>query len=329
MATPEAPQGPATPPPVDRTRVWLAVGALAATLIAGLLPQGPSTGLFLLGVAASFLLVRWAFPAMWLYGVWLAAIYALAFLGAVVFALTASVSSPLVGPVPLFAALVLLLELLSLYIALALFAEVKSIRDFRTRLSIARGDSPPEYARIGLWTLALVGFFVLANVSALFFVAWSRGAPTLPAHAALEGLLIGLGVYIIFVPEAAFGELPAEYKQAVKQPEREPSLVRLIAARARARAQGAGREGAPADRCPVCEGPLEFENRKCPSCAAATRVGWCPKSEVHVVACEHCGRGVVYGKPVCPHCKGELKESVACRTCNVHTPLRDWRAASG
>jgi hypothetical protein len=325
MEAAEATPSPLSPAPVDHTRVYAAVGALSFTLIAGLLPYAPAIPLFVVGLGLSFFTVHRAFPAMWLYGVWLASLYALAFLGATVFALTASVHSPLVGPVPLYAAAAIVPELMALYIALALFAEIKSIRDFRTRLSIARGDGEPEYARIGLWTLALIAFFVLANLSALFFVAWAHGAPTIAVHAALEAMLIGLGVFLLYVPEIAFGKMPKEYKEAVKEPEREGLLTRLV--QPRARTETAASAARASDRCPVCAGALDFEERHCPSCAAATRVGWCPKSEVHVVDCEHCGRPVVYGKPVCPHCRGELKEAVLCKSCKVHAPLRDWKGA--
>jgi len=315
------------PKPVDTTRVAAVIGGLAVTMVAGLLPYGSATGFFILGTAACVLLLRWAFPAMWLYSLWLAAIYALAFIGATVFALSASVRSPLVGPVPVFAALVGLLEFVSLYIGLSLFAEVKSIRDFRTRLSITRGDNPPEYARVGLWTLALMGFFLLSNLSALFFVAWVRDAPVLWAHAAVEGLMIALGVYIIYMPEAAFGELPREFRRAVKAEGPAFPFVGVGAAGLLA-PMGTLAESEAHRRCPVCAGALDFEERLCPSCAVAARVGWCPKSEVHVIGCEHCGRPVVYGKVVCPHCRGELKEALLCRSCKVHAPLADWKRAA-
>jgi hypothetical protein len=264
---------------------------------------------------------------MWLYALWLAAIYVLSFIGGTVFALTASVRSPLVGPVPMFAALVVLLEVASLYIGLSLFAEVKSIRDFRTRLSITRGDNPPEYARIGLWTLALIGFFLLTNLSALFFVAWVRDAPVLWAHAAVEGLIAGLGIYIIYMPEVAFGQLPREYRRAVKAEGPAFPLVGVTAAGTLA-PMGSPAEAVAHGRCPVCAGALEFEERLCPSCSMASKVGWCPKSEVHVIACEHCARPVVYGKVVCPHCRGELKEALLCHSCKVHSPLGDWKRAT-
>jgi hypothetical protein len=313
-----------TPQPVHRGRLYQAIGGLAATLVVGLLPFNAATGLFIIMAGVSFFLVRRAFPAMWLHGVWLAAIYALAFLGATLFALTAAVRSPLAGPVPIFGLAVVILEGLALYAGLALFAEIKSIRDFRTRLSIARGDEDPEYTRIGLWTLALIAFFLFSNLSALLFVAWARGAPVLPAHAAVEALLIGLAVFVLYLPESAFGVMPKDYKDAARAPEREGLLTRLLADRPKP-AAGAVKEG---DRCPVCAGALEFSERKCPSCAAATRVGWCPKSEVHVVDCEHCGKPVVYGKPVCEHCKRELREAVYCRACKTHAPLRDWKGAA-
>ena len=328
MAPTEAPTAPLAPvPAVDRTRVAAALGALAATMVAGLLPQGSATGLFILGAAASMLVLRWAFPAMWLYSLWLAAIYTLSFIGATVFALTASVHSPLVGPVPAFAAIVGLLEFASLYIGLSLFAEVNSIRDFRTRLSITRGDEPPEYARIGLWTLALIGFYALSNLSALFFVAWVRDAPVLWAHAMVEGAIIALGVFVVYVPEASFGQLPKEYRKAARTAGPELPFVRVLAAGTLAPMA----PSAPAvshKHCPVCSGPLDFEDRLCPSCAVVAKVGWCPKSEVHVNECEHCGRPVVYGKVVCPHCRGELKEALRCKSCKVHSPLGDWKRAS-
>lgn len=323
-ALPAPPQRP--PRPVDNTKVAAAFGGLAVTMVAGLLPYGSATGLFVLGSAASLLLIKWAFPAMWLYALWLAAIYVLSFIGGTVFALTASVRSPLVGPVPVFAALVGLLEFASLYIGLSLFAEVKSVRDFRTRLSITRGDDPPEYARIGLWTLSLISFFLLANLSALFFVAWVRDAPVLWAHAAVEGLMLGVAIYLIYMPEVAFGELPREYRRAVKGQGPAFPMVGVMVAGSIA-PMGAGAQAGAQGRCPVCAGPLEFEERRCPACAVESKVGWCAKSEVHVVACEHCARPVVYGKVVCPHCRGETREALLCHSCKVHSPLGDWKPA--
>jgi hypothetical protein len=328
LAAPAEVAPPPPPAPVNQARLYQAVAGLALTLIVGLVPLTAATALFVALALVSFWLVRRAFPAMWLHGVWLAAIYALAFLGATLFALTAAVDSPLAGPIPLFGLGVVLLEALALYAGLALFAEIKSIRDFRTRLSIARGDADIEYTRIGLWSLALAFFFLTANLSALLFVAWARGAPVLPAHAAAEAGLIGLAVYILYVPESAFGKLPKDYKDAARVPEREGLLARLTAPRP---VPAGGDLGAvkAGDRCPVCEGALAFAERRCPSCAAATRVGWCAKSEVHVVDCEHCGKPVVYGKPLCPHCRGELREALHCRACRTSAPLRDWKGAAG
>lgn len=303
----------------------MVAGALLAALVAGLLPHPSAPLLWLIAVLVSGFLLRRAFPTMWLYSVWLVAVYALSLVGAGALALFAAGISPLVGGVPLPLLLTAVTELLALYVALALFAEVKSIRDFRTRLSIARGDSPPEYRRIGLWAVALVLFFLLANLSAIFFVGWVRGSGAfLPAYAVVEGLLIGVGLYLVWVPEASFGQLPAEYRQAIKEPSREPSIVSVIAARARARAAGVEsrkKKGAP---CPACGRALEQEGRECPNCGASRTVGWCPSSEVHVTECPSCSRPVIYGKPVCPHCKAEVPEALACSSCKAHAPLRDW-----
>lgn len=326
MSTVEALAAPLAAPAVNQGKVMQAVAALSATLLVGLIPADAAIGLFIIMAALSFYLLRRAFPAMWLHGVWLAAVYALSFMGATLFALTAAVRSPLAGPVPVFGLGVVVLEGMALFAGLALFAEIKSIRDFRTRLSIARGDAQAEYTRIGLWTLALIGFYLLSNLSALLFVAWARGAPVLPAHMGAEAVLIGLAVYVLYVPESAFGALPKDYKEAARAPEREGLLAKLISARPVASTDlGAIKSG---DKCPVCEGPLDFTERHCPSCSAATRVGWCPKSEVHVIDCEHCGKPVVYGKPVCPHCRQELREAVACKACKTHAPLRDWKGAA-
>jgi hypothetical protein len=321
MSPGEGPAAPAPPAPVDQARVIQAAGALGATLVVGLLPMPAATPLFIAMAAFSFLLLRRAFPAMWLRGVWLAAVYALSFLGATLFALTAAVRGPLVGPVPVFALGVTALEGLALFAGLVLFAEIKSIRDFRTRLSIARGDLDPEYTRIGLWTLALIGFYLLSNLSALLFVAWARGAPALVPHVAVEAVLIGLALYLLYLPESAFGRLPKDYADVARAPERETLLERLIAKRPTA-------AGPAADRCPACGGPLEVAERMCPACAAPTKVGWCPKSEVHVVPCEHCAKPVVYGKPVCPHCRAEVRETLVCASCKAHAPLRDWKGAA-
>ncbi len=311
------------------TRVYTATGALLATLVAGLLPSGAGPVLFGLALAASALLLRRAFPSMWLYSVWLAAVYALSFVGALAFGFSASVGGPQVSSAPALLAGSVVAEAVSLYIGFALFAEVKSIRDFRTRLSVARGDSPPEYVRIGLWTLALLGFFAAANLSALLYVGWVRGEPLLPMHAAVEALLVGLAVYLLYFAEVAFGQLPPEYRRAAREHERGEALLRgTTASRPGAHIMaGAGYLGGMED-CPVCGRPLAEESRGCPRCGRPAAVGWCAQSEVHVVACEHCSRPVVYGKPLCPHCNGELRESLKCSSCGVHSPLAEWGPVS-
>ncbi|HEX9710437.1 MAG TPA: zinc ribbon domain-containing protein [Candidatus Thermoplasmatota archaeon] len=314
-------------PEVDLARVYTATGALLVTLVAGLLPGSAGPFLFVLGLTASIFLLRRAFPSMWLYAVWLAAVYALAFVGALAFAFSASVGRPAVSSVPALLVGSAVAEAVALYIAFALFAEVKSIRDFRTRLSVARGDSPPEYARIGLWTVALIAFFVAVNLSAVLYVGWVRGEPLLPLHAASEALLIGLGVYLLYFAEVAFGQLPPEYRKAAREHERGEALLRGTALRAGAHIlAGAGYLGGMED-CPVCGRPLAEESRACPKCGRAAAVGWCGQSEVHVVACEHCTRPVVYGKPLCPHCNGELRESLKCAHCGVHSALSEWGPA--
>jgi hypothetical protein len=299
--------------PVDTSKVAMAALAMLATLIVGLAPDRAAPAFFLLGLAGSLFLLRRAFPAMWLYSFWLVALYVFAFIGATLFTFSAAVSGPSLGPVPVLLAGFVVCELIGLYIGLSLFAEVKSIRDFRTRLSIARGDSPPEYTRIGLWTLALLAFFAGANLSAVVFVGWVRGAGVLlPVHAGLEGLLIGLWIYLLLLPESAFGKVPPEFREGVPPPldfESKPGDL--------------GRRPG----CPVCHLPLEWEMRACPSCARPREVGWCPASEVHVVDCEHCARPVIYGKVVCPHCKGELLESLRCHHCQARAALRDWKPA--
>jgi hypothetical protein len=306
---------------LEMQRVWFAATALIITLVVGLVDNRFATVLFVMALAVSVLLIRRAFPTMWLYSAWLAAVYALAFIGAIILAFSAAVASPLVGPVPVFAAFIIALEGASLYAGLSLFAEVKSIRDFRTRLSIARGDEVPEYQRIGLWTIGLILFFVISNVSAITFVGWVRGSSLLPVHAALEALLIGLALYLLYFAESSFGELPQEFRAAARADKQ--SNASLVGGLLGADPAG-GR--APA-LCPACYGPLTEETRACPSCGASRLVGWCPKSEAHVVECQHCRRPVIYGKPVCPHCRGELKESLPCPSCKASAPLRDWKRA--
>ncbi len=306
------------------TRVYTATGALLVTLVAGLVPDPAGPFLFVLGLIASAFLLRRAFPSMWLYSIWLAAVYALSFVGALAFAFSASVGTPAVSSAPALLVGSLLAEGIALYIGFALFAEIKSIRDFRTRLSVARGDSPPEYARIGIWTLGLLGFFLVANLSAVLYVGWVRGEPILPLHAASEALLIGLAVYLLYFAEVAFGQLPPEYRKAAREHERGEALLRGTALRTGAHIlAGAGYLGGMED-CPVCGRPLSEESRGCPRCGRAAAVGWCGQSEVHVVACEHCTRPVVYGKPLCTHCKGELREALKCTHCGVHSPLSEW-----
>ena len=299
--------------PVDATKIAMAALAMFATLVVGLAPDRAAPAFFIIGLVASTLLVRRAFPAMWLYSLWLVALYVFTFIGASLFTFSAAVSGPSLGPVPILLAASLAFEVIALYIGLSFFAEIKSIRDFRTRLSIARGDKPPEYTRIGLWTLALIAFFAGANLSAVVFVGWVRGAGLLlPVHAGLEGLLIGIGMYLLMLPESAFGAPPEEFREGI------PSPATFSSAEA---------GGSRKPTCPVCQGPLTWEVRHCPSCARTREVGWCPTSEVHVVDCEFCRRPVVYGKTVCPHCKTELSDALRCRHCEAHAPLREWKAA--
>ena len=136
---------------------------------------------------------------------------------------------------------------------------------------------------LGLWFLAVLIFFVFTNLSLSDMSYWLMNESKLYLYVFSEIVIIFSGVYILWVLETKIH-------------------VSMI--------------------CPICNGELRVEKRKCPSCNKIETFFWCRKSEHHIIKCPYCNRLIVYGRK-CVHCKKMVKK-IKCRSCNNEYTLNKW-----
>lgn len=196
-------------------------------------------------------------------------------------------------------------------------------------------------APLGLWSLGVVAFMVLSNISAFALAAWVRGALPLTPYMGTEAALILMAVALVRLPEVGVpwdaleeGALPA----ALSRPREEgagtssmsPGSGHSVPGEQGSRAAAVERSpGSIIQRlrlpesCPACGAALQFEGKRCPSCGEEERVGWCPASETVAVACPSCQRLAPAGGK-CRKCGAAVPDTMKCGRCRKTHPLVAW-----
>jgi len=191
---------------------------------------------------------------------------------------------------------------------------------------------------IGLWTLALGAFIVFVDISMVSLGYWITETWTLTPYIVAEVILILLLMYLMEIPQRAFGGkgddfvprislagITSETKKVVKRikrPKVDTGAKRTAAVAKEKLRPKVLREGTL--ECPACGSDLAIDVRRCPECYRNNEFAWCPVSEHYIIPCPACGKPTVYGEETCSHCGQNLVLDYKCPECLKATPLQRW-----
>ena len=316
--------------PVRYRYVAFAVLALLAGLVAGVSGTRWATPAWFLATMGGVFLCFYAFPSVWRYLFFFGLIYLLIALGVL----------PLIVFIdfPVFIGVAFLGHVMAVVVVFNLLKDVVMQRKAYHISAITTGHEAP-YIPIGLWTLALFGFVVLTDVSMVSLGFWINEEWTLTPYILTELVMIGLLMYLLEVPQKAFGGKGDDFVPRVSLAEI-TSETRKVAKRIVKRPKvdvGASRTAAAARRkvrpkvlgegtleCPACGSDLAIDVRRCPECYKDNEFAWCPVSEHYIIPCPACGKPTVYGEERCSHCGQALHLAYKCPECLKATPLQRW-----
>ena len=77
-------------------------------------------------------------------------------------------------------------------------------------------------------------------------------------------------------------------------------------------------------KCPLCDGPLQKEVKKCPSCDSSRSFYWCPRDEEFLVRCPNCRSLTPIGRNRCVQCSIRMSSNIKCSRCGSINPVDDW-----
>ncbi len=315
---------------------FMALAALAflAALAAGATDLRWSTPIWVLAVLGGGFLCIYAFPSVWRYLFYIGLLYVFVATGAIM---------PLfyLSSAPLFIGWAFVFHVLGILVAYNLVKDVVNHRRAYHMAAIKEGKEAP-YVPIGLWLLALLVFILFTDFSMVGFSRWALAEESLALYLGSEVVLVGLVMYLLNVPERAFGgkgadfvprvslrEVTTETKKVAKKLVKRPKLGRP-AARVAKVAEAARRPKVLAGgtlECPACGHELAIDVRRCPECYRDNEFAWCPVSEHYIIPCPSCGKPTVYGEENCSHCGIPLTLAYKCPSCFKPTMLKEWERA--
>lgn len=267
----------------------------------------------LLGV----IFLKVAFPRSYLYGLWLLTIYILAGVGVLFLNGVGLTGGQGIG-------VGILLEIIAIYIVYHLIFQVKGLRDI--------GEGP--YVPLGLWSMAVILFFIFSNGAMASLVGWANAdamTANLGNYVAFEVMIVLLVVFIFVKAEECvlyLEEGPRAIRDTAGAPKHRPRSTRAARARTAARARSE-RRGKPkkvkADRsCPICRSELKVVRRKCPECSSKEETAVCTTGHAFI-PCPSCGTANFHGDYRCKNCNAKLSESILCTKCGTESDLQLWR----
>jgi len=242
---------------------------------------------FAIAVILSGYFITHAFARTWGYVVWLAFVYVLVFVGSVMFLVLSrdGLHFYLTG---------ILVEGFALFIIYSLIRRVKDARD-------VGGKS--QYTPLGLWSVALLAFFILSNFSVLAWASWAEGRIHVAAYLVFESLMVLSLFFVLYVPE--------------NMEEKRSAITETVAK--------GGRKRRAKEKCPACGSSMDLEVRLCPECGTPKEFMWCPDSEEYIDRCPKCGELITLGSKRCSKCGTALHKGVTCDRCKMHAAISDWK----
>ena len=265
-----------------RTEVLMACGIVSAmiSLLAGL--SHTYWSIWVAGIVLSLALFIMAFHRVWNYILWLGAIYLLS-------AYAMFSYFPLADRHWAYKLLGVFSELVALFVLINLL---------RKNIRLRNSTADNYYTPIGIWTLVLVCFYILSNLSIYYWYRWAVGDAGLNGYVAVESIIILMFSYLLWVPENfGWGE-----------------MLTAIAV-----------EDVAKKMCPICGGELKRELKACPKCGKRKAFLWCPKCEQYEVRCHSCNKLTHYGEDECHQCGEELGKNIICGNCSARAPLSQWK----
>ena len=298
----------------DRSRqlkygsLFLLYLSLVFSLIDGLIF---SFGWVAMGIMGILLLYRRA-PRYFHLFLWLAGIYILVFSGAVLSFILAERYDNLFLLIWGYS---ILIGAFILAVSLILY-----VKDRRDRYSLEG-----EYVPIGLWTIAVFGFFWASIFSMVGWIRWadgSLGSPTIykVLYLLSESVVIILLFQIISYPESRFKTTLFEEKEAVGEIRR---FILSLSGR-NLRREDRIRNVNIEVRCPICENPMRKETKRCPSCDAERLFHWCGQCDDYYVRCPSCRHLTPISKNRCIHCSIRISEKIKCSRCGSIHQVSEW-----
>jgi hypothetical protein len=320
--------------PVRYRYMLLAALAFMAALAAGASETRWASPAWFLATMGGVFLCFYAFPSVWRYLFYFGLMYLLLALGVLLVVVYVDV-------LPLFIGVAVMTHIMAVVVVFNVLKDVVMHRKAYHISALTSGKEAP-YVPIGLWSIALVGFVVVADVSMVGLGWWIVGSSDLTLYLVSEVILVLLLMYLLEVPQKAFGgkgedfvprvslaDITSETKKVAKRLVKRPKTDKVAKATVRSAAAAVKpkvlRDGTL--ECPACGSNLAIDLRRCPECYRENEFAWCPVSEHYIIPCPACGKPTVYGEEACSHCGQNLTRAYKCPNCLKATPLQRWERA--
>lgn len=305
-------------------RIQLLIGVICFFIISLYLTTIPGSiyiALWILIGGFTLYFIYLTFPDVWNYVFWLMGIFFINFLAVLCLLQTIYTSHPL------FYAIGIFLELVTLGIDVMLILRIKRIRDDISGVT----DRPvgmeleheAAYIPLGLWSLAVFLFWFGSNLSILYWYNWSIGSWGSEPYLIIDILLIILVIYILWHPQINFDwgvESTVSPLQPLKIGTGIISKSQRLIPQIRKTVSVSGK---PSKKCPICGAKIMSERRLCSNCGKSRIFTWCKINEGYIVTCPHCKSRTSYGKDLCIQCGKPINRMVRC-VCGTENEIRDW-----
>jgi hypothetical protein len=268
------------------------------------------------------------FPDTWNYVFWLVGIYFFAALG-LLFLLDIEMFAG-IG----FFALGIFIEVGAILgIGALLVQNVKNIRDDISGVS-ERSEPVSEhlkkegkYVPLGFWALAVVLFWLFANLSIYGWYLWAshrvEDINNLGLYVFSEIMVLILGLYILWVPQYKF-EWRAEPIVLSPEPSEGLRLFETLPDMLTKTREKLEQKLPRPEKCPICGSKVVSETRKCSSCGNTRTFDWCTVSEEYIVTCPHCKNPTSFGRERCLECGKPIDQYIKCK-CGAMNTIDNWK----
>jgi hypothetical protein len=299
---------------LDETEDQLAIGVficIIASLIFGLQPGDINTALWGVFGIIAFILIFFAFPNTWTYGVLLYAIYAISAFGVIL--LYHWGGSYLIGGLSLTILAAMFFFLAAAYMTFHIIQSIKETRDAQIKQD--------NYLPLGFWSIGVMLFTFFSILSILSWSIYtSSGGPWIQMYIGFESTIALLIIYILWIPDRNVDWTQKDLPQS--------PAVQFISMKTQVVKDKTtvmkDKVVKPKNICPECGMKLKIEKKTCPSCGNVQNFGWCVRSEAYALSCANCGKMALLGKETCPKCGKALADKITCNSCNKESAVKEW-----